>query len=709
MVVQEPESSPLSKLRHYLNLSDDKDVEISLEDEQSLEDVVLADDRERQMRNNEEALSMAIEKSLSPIQKFADFIVKAEDADWNDYRKTVQERISEIGNSIPRGDELDHFLDVMAETLSPNGLIEQASKNPDERIRLLHRFGIELEGDGQVNTMWDINQKGKGEGNTMFKPVDKDGNPTVEDSFLKHPDGIEAFDNLKRQFPKKKLKEGGEMPFHMGRFVQPMHDALNKTQTSSSSSGPNNRFHNMLRTKKDNIENIVMSNISDEEREEAKDLFDRLAGEGETVTQDHRDAAEQIKENYAHLFEDEDWEVPMSGGGGSTAQENTEANEAERERQKRDGLRRGEVTHNFKGQGNAKGKWNALMSHYSAGDLSAEDVATDLQNYFEENAPADAQARISSGELDAWAKQFEEANDIPKESKMINSKGGYKAKKDRDKVVALKPTQKDQDGDGATSSTDEDEDDPFNISDKNDQDKEDDPDKNESNADVEIETPDGDDGTDYNLNFKGGAANRLMELGLLDADNNPTEAGQKVFNQVSEMAKDAGDIFNSQVISGENGNERKGPFSTFIRAKNANYWGTRKDDYASNWSNASMNHFEAAYNHANPEAPLEPVNEFDADGNLVPIDGAEMNDVPDDIGLNANHIAGAVAAGRAGNNSELAFAHFLNLSDDLEGSHISDMADKLKEHHEANNIQGGTITGGGAAVDPDPDPDPDPE
>ena len=143
MVVQEPESSPLSKLRHYLNLSDDKDVEISLEDEQSLEDVVLADDRERQMRNNEEALSMAIEKSLSPIQKFADFIVKAEDADWNDYRKTVQERISEIGNSIPRGDELDHFLDVMAETLSPNGLIEQASKNPDERIRLLHRFGIE--------------------------------------------------------------------------------------------------------------------------------------------------------------------------------------------------------------------------------------------------------------------------------------------------------------------------------------------------------------------------------------------------------------------------------------------------------------------------------------------------------------------------------------------------------------------------------------
>ena len=66
MVIQEPESSPLSKLRHYLNLSDDKDVEISLEDEQSLEDVVLADDRERQMRNNEEALSMAIEKSLSP-------------------------------------------------------------------------------------------------------------------------------------------------------------------------------------------------------------------------------------------------------------------------------------------------------------------------------------------------------------------------------------------------------------------------------------------------------------------------------------------------------------------------------------------------------------------------------------------------------------------------------------------------------------------
>ena len=48
-------------------------MEISLEDEQTLEDVVLADDRERQMRNNEEALSIAIEKSLSPIQKYEDF------------------------------------------------------------------------------------------------------------------------------------------------------------------------------------------------------------------------------------------------------------------------------------------------------------------------------------------------------------------------------------------------------------------------------------------------------------------------------------------------------------------------------------------------------------------------------------------------------------------------------------------------------------
>ena len=106
MVVQEPESSPLSKLRHYLNLSDDKDVEISLEDEQSLEDVVLADDRERQMRNNEEALSMAIEKSLSPIQKFADFFVAKAWTDddvqkyHNDLYTHMQEKSPELAQKF---------------------------------------------------------------------------------------------------------------------------------------------------------------------------------------------------------------------------------------------------------------------------------------------------------------------------------------------------------------------------------------------------------------------------------------------------------------------------------------------------------------------------------------------------------------------------------------------------------------------------------
>ena len=48
MVIKEPKSSPLSKLREYLNLSDDTDREISLAETQTLEEVVLADDREKQ-------------------------------------------------------------------------------------------------------------------------------------------------------------------------------------------------------------------------------------------------------------------------------------------------------------------------------------------------------------------------------------------------------------------------------------------------------------------------------------------------------------------------------------------------------------------------------------------------------------------------------------------------------------------------------------
>ena len=70
MVIKEP-SENIRKLKEYLNLSTDT-VEISLEEQQSLEDVVLADDRERQKRNNAEALSMAIEKS-SPLQKLTAF------------------------------------------------------------------------------------------------------------------------------------------------------------------------------------------------------------------------------------------------------------------------------------------------------------------------------------------------------------------------------------------------------------------------------------------------------------------------------------------------------------------------------------------------------------------------------------------------------------------------------------------------------------
>jgi len=80
MVIKEPKSSSLSKLRQYLNLSDDTDTEISLAETQTLEEIVLDDDREKQKENNEEALSMAVEKGMSPLQKWLDkFLIKGDE------------------------------------------------------------------------------------------------------------------------------------------------------------------------------------------------------------------------------------------------------------------------------------------------------------------------------------------------------------------------------------------------------------------------------------------------------------------------------------------------------------------------------------------------------------------------------------------------------------------------------------------------------
>ena len=137
MVIQEPESSPLSKLRHYLNLSDDKDVEISLEDEQSLEDVVLADDRERQMRNNEEALSMAIEKSLSPIQKFADFFVAKAwtDDDVQKYHNDLYTHMQEKSPELAK--KFSDFISLLDNDRFKN--VDPFNK-PETKLQVAHKW-----------------------------------------------------------------------------------------------------------------------------------------------------------------------------------------------------------------------------------------------------------------------------------------------------------------------------------------------------------------------------------------------------------------------------------------------------------------------------------------------------------------------------------------------------------------------------------------
>jgi len=226
MVIKEPKtvvSSSLSKLRQYVNLSDDTDTEISLAETQTLEEIVLDDDREKQKRHNEEALSMAVEKSITPLQLLSDkFLLKgAEHNKYTRYSNRIQGRGKEVlakvlaasGTDSEEYKGLLHFLQRATMPTGEHTINQELSfgSNPDfvrdekneddsaadRKMRVLYRLGRDLEDSIDSTTavgLWG--PVGEDGGSTMPRPPVTNANPNTEDgkeeinAYLGHEDGV---------------------------------------------------------------------------------------------------------------------------------------------------------------------------------------------------------------------------------------------------------------------------------------------------------------------------------------------------------------------------------------------------------------------------------------------------------------------------------------------------------------------------------------
>ena len=524
MVIKEP-SENIRKLKEYLNLSTDT-VEISLEEQQSLEDVVLADDRERQKRNNAEALSMAIEKS-SPLQKltaFAKADYSTEDA--KNYQMQVYNAMQNESTKELFGRFTSQF----------------ANASPEQQIQLAHKWASEHD------------RGAKAEDKT---PIFSDDVPTPSDDF-------EPISDMDWRRALLTIDDPRNQPNAVGQrgTISTSGGSRGRPGSGGGSSSTNwNSFNQQMLREARKESNIFTAIPDGDEKDELNYLSGQLSEDN--VDEENLSRMKEILDNH-YAQEDYSSEGLMGGGSSSASASTTDTDQEESDTSEED-----EGPLNLY-RGNIGDKHRQFLDHYANENSphSEEDVLAHMNEHGERNKNGKNPAGKA---LDDWAKKFEADNDISGDASAFTPKGARKGWMKSASGTPPENAWESSDSDsGSTESDGEEEKIP------------DDPDS-PVNADLgnnKLDLPD----KSYDIDS---GKKDAIEFGLFDAETQePTDLGNAIFDNIQANMEEAEGLYNDNLLNMSGLQQRVSPKGKVgePRKWNGNVTGTALGHYINNYN-----------------------------------------------------------------------------------------------------------------------------
>ena len=717
MVIKEPKSSPLSKLREYLNLSDDTDREISLAETQTLEEVVLADDREKQKKNNEEALSMAVEKAMSPLQKLSDkFLLKGADEDWDAYRKSFTDAgtdgtPSHVDRILEQYQGNEKLKGVLDNVFGDDGIINQGGPDKDwsseHKLRAAFHMGGRIEnailGDEATSaSLWQSRGGSFGSDSTMPWPRKGGGEGVVYPrDFLSHPEAIDQVDSLDSLlFPPSPDDPfaGGRSRF--GKEVRESQQGAEPEPTSVPSpiSDEVRNFNRMVHTRGLKTK-LLRARHSDgtpivptgsgahskgeNNRADVEELFSQIPQNPEgNFTADQVAAQGKFKELLDFYYsgdgtyeqfkppQDSSMTPPISRGP-------TDAEQAEQDATNAREIGQPSTRHGLKDR--TRANLQSYFRHYS-GDGVARGVTPEgghtakrqavikhFNDYFNkpENKPSGPNTDLTAPDLTAWAHNYETVGDdthdpLDEDSRItrLNRNGAPTLKPNRQEVLKR----------GLQASSDDENEDDENGGEENGGEEEENGQEESSQSGPKPREGEEIGGSPDNpYQWSADAQKALYRYGLWDAETQaPTEDGEKFLKRMTDLQSDANDSYSEDHIAGytnslwnlKNQSRSGWPRGPAARlSPDGRIWNQKI-------GGTTVDRLINNYNLVNPDSPIIPTHAVSEEGDTItttPIPDVRANEISEESlgNLNENHLAGAVAASLAGNASGLVNVHFL--------------------------------------------------